>query len=133
MNIFALPALMAIDPQPSDVVVTLTGVALVFLILILLMIVIIIEGKIFTSRQEKQQATVKPVEPVKTPEPIAVEVTTPEPVIEEGIPEAVVAAITAAIACMGDGKYTLRSVERAGKARKNAWSKAGTADVTSPF
>ncbi len=131
MNIFALPALMAIDPQPSDIVVTLTGVALVFLILILLMIVIMIEGKIFTSRQEKPEPTVKPVEPVKTPEPIVVK--EPEPIVEEGIPEAVVAAITAAIACMGDGKYKLRSVERAGKARKNAWSKAGVSDVTSPF
>ena len=53
----------------------------------------------------------------------------PAPVVEEGIPGDVVAAIMAAIHAMGNGRYTLKAVRRAA----NGWSKAGVNDTTAPF
>ena len=90
-----------------DVVVTITGIVLVFLILVLLMAIITLEGKIFDSMNAKKKA----------------------PQVEEGIPGDVVAAIMAAIHAMGNGKYTLKAVRRG----KNGWGKAGVNDTTAPF
>ena len=130
-------ALLAITPQPSDLVVTLTGVLLVFFILVILMVIITVEGKIFdylnnrkkqeretglqTVAAQKQQPAAKPAAPAA-----------PAPVVEQGIPGEIVAVIAAAIAAMGDGKYVLRAVHRADR-KNGAWSRAGIDDVTSPF
>ena len=67
-----------------DVIVTITGIVLVFLILVLLMAIITLEGKIFDSMNAKKKA----------------------------IPGDVVAAIMAAIYSMGNGKYVLKAVRR---------------------
>ena len=96
----------------SDVVITITGIVLVFAILVLLMLIIMLEGKIFDGM-------------AATP----VQQAAPAPVVEEGIPGDVVAAIMAAIHAMGNGKYTLKAVRRAA----NGWSKAGVNDTTAPF
>ena len=100
-----------------DVVVTITGIVLVFLILVLLMAIITLEGKIFDSMNAKKKAA-------KTAAQAA-----PAPQVEEGIPGDVVAAIMAAIHAMGNGKYTLKAVRRG----KNGWGKAGVNDTTAPF
>ena len=97
-----------------DVVVTITGIVLVFLILVLLMAIITLEGKIFDSMNAKKKAA-------KT--------AAPAPQVEEGIPGDVVAAIMAAIHAMGNGKYTLKAVRRS----KNGWGNAGVNDTTAPF
>ena len=116
----------------SDVVITITGIVLVFLILVLLMTIITLEGKIFDALNAKKKAAkeaakapaAKPAAPVQ---PAAA--TAPAPQVEEGIPGDVVAAIMAAIHAMGNGKYTLKAVRRGA----NGWGKAGVNDTTAPF
>ena len=108
----------------SDVVITITGIVLVFAILVLLMFIITLEGKIFDGMAAKKKAAKEPAAPKAAAKPAA-----PAPVVEEGIPGDVVAAIMAAIHAMGNGKYTLKAVRRAA----NGWSKAGVNDTTAPF
>ena len=108
----------------SDVVITITGIVLVFAILVLLMLIIMLEGKIFDGMAAKKKAAKEPAAPKAAAKPAA-----PAPVVEEGIPGDVVAAIMAAIHAMGNGKYTLKAVRRAA----NGWSKAGVNDTTAPF
>ena len=114
-----------------DVVVTITGIVLVFLILILLMAIITLEGKIFDSMNAKKKAA---KEAAKAPaaQPAAhvqQAAAAPAPQVEEGIPGDVIAAIMAAIHAMGNGKYTLKAVRRS----KNGWGNAGVNDTTAPF
>ena len=114
-----------------DVVVTLTGIVLVFLILVLLMAIITLEGKIFDSMAAKKNAVkAAPKAPAAKPAaPVQQAAAVPAPQVEEGIPGDVVAAIMAAIHAMGNGKYTLKAVRRS----KNGWGNAGVNDTTAPF
>ena len=114
-----------------DVVVTITGIALVFLILVLLMAIITLEGKIFDSMNAKKKAAKEAAKaPAAQPAaPVQQAAAAPAPQVEEGIPGDVVAAIMAAIHAMGNGKYTLKAVRRS----KNGWGKAGVNDTTAPF
>ena len=114
-----------------DVVVTITGIVLVFLILILLMAIITLEGKIFDSMGTKQKAAKEAAKApaAKPAAPVQQAAAAPAPQVEEGIPGDVVAAIMAAIHAMGNGKYTLKAVRRS----KNGWGNAGVNDTTAPF
>ena len=113
-----------------DVVVTVTGIVLVFLILVLLMAIITLEGKIFDGMNaRKAAAKAAPKAPAAKPAAPVQQAAAPAPVVEEGIPGDVVAAIMAAIHAMGNGKYTLKAVRRS----KNGWGKAGVNDTTAPF
>lgn len=118
-----------------DVVVTISGMVLVFLILILLMLIIMLEGKAFQSLSDRKRpaapAAPKPAAPAPGPAVQKVQAAPqPAPEVEPGIPGEVIAAIAAAISAMGNGKYTLRAVRRADR---GGWSKAGVSDTTSPF
>lgn len=114
----------------SDVVITITGIVLVFAILILLMAIVTLEGKIFDGMNVKKAAAKAAVPKAPEALPAApVQQAAPAPVVEEGIPGDVVAAIMAAIHAMGNGKYTLKAVRRS----RNGWSKAGVNDTTAPF
>lgn len=118
-----------------DVVVTISGMVLVFLILIILMVIIMLEGKAFNALSNKKRpaapAAPKPEAPA-APQQHAVAPVEPEPQpqVEPGIPGDVIAAIAAAIYALGGGKYTLRAVRRADR---GGWSKAGVSDTTAPF
>ncbi len=114
----------------SDVVITITGIVLVFAILVLLMLIITLEGKIFDGMNAKKAAAkaAAPKAPAAKVAPVQ-QAAAPAPVVEEGSPGDVVAAIMAAIHAMGNGKYTLKAVRRAA----NGWSKAGVNDTTAPF
>ena len=114
-----------------DVVVTITGIVLVFLILILLMAIITLEGKIFDSMNAKKKAAKEAAKApaAKPAAPVQQAAAAPAPQVEEGIPGDVVAAIMAAIHAMGNGKYTLKAVRRS----KNGWGNAGINDTTAPF
>ena len=114
-----------------DVVVTITGIVLVFLILILLMAIITLEGKIFDSMNAKKKAAKEAAKaPAAQPAaPVQQAAAAPAPQVEEGIPGDVIAAIMAAIHAMGNGKYTLKAVRRS----KNGWGNAGVNDTTPPF
>lgn len=114
-----------------DVVVTITGIVLVFLILILLMAIITLEGKIFDSMNAKKKAAKEAAKDpaVQPAAPVQQAAAAPAPQVEEGIPGDVIAAIMAAIHAMGNGKYTLKAVRRS----KNGWGNAGVNDTTAPF
>lgn len=114
-----------------DVVVTITGIVLVFLILVLLMAIITLEGKIFDSMNAKKKATKEAAKApaAKPAAPVQQAAAAPAPQVEAGIPGDVVAAIMAAIHAMGNGKYTLKAVRRS----KNGWGNAGVNDTTAPF
>ena len=114
-----------------DVVVTITGIVLVFLILILLMAIITLEGKIFDSMNAKKKAAKEAAKaPAAQPAaPVQQAAAAPAPQVEEGIPGDVIAAIMAAIHAMGNGKDTLKAVRRS----KNGWGNAGVNDTTAPF
>ena len=114
-----------------DVVVTITGIVLVFLILILLMAIITLEGKIFDSMNAKKKAAKEAAKaPAAQPAaPVQQAAAAPAPQVEEGIPGDVIAAIMAAIHAMGNGKYSLKAVRRS----KNGWGNAGVNDTTAPF
>ena len=111
-------------------VITITGIVLVFAILVLLMAIITLEGKIFDGMNaRKAAAKAAPKAPAAKPAAPVQQAAAPAPVVEEGIPGDVVAAIMAAIHAMGNGKYTLKAVRRS----KNGWGKAGVNDTTAPF
>ena len=114
-----------------DVVVTITGIVLVFLILILLMAIITLEGKIFDSMNAKKKAAKEAAKApaVQPAAPVQQAAAAPAPQVEEGIPGDVIAAIMAAIHAMGNGKYTLKAV----RCSKNGWGNAGVNDTTAPF
>ena len=114
-----------------DVVVTITGIVLVFLILILLMAIITLEGKIFDSMNAKKKAAKEAAKApaVQPAAPVQQAAAAPAPQVEEGIPGDVIAAIMAAIHAMGNGKYTLKAVRHS----KNGWGNAGVNDTTAPF
>ena len=114
-----------------DVIVTITGIVLVFLILVLLMAIITLEGKIFDSMNAKKKAAKEAAKaPAAQPAaPVQQAAAAPAPQVEEGIPGDVIAAIMAAIHAMGNGKYTLKAVRRS----KNGWGNAGVNDTTAPF
>ena len=109
-----------------DVVVTITGIVLVFAILVLLMAIITLEGKIFDAMNGKKAAA--KAAPTAAAKPAAAQAPA-APQVEQGIPADVVAAIMAAIYSMGNGKYVLKAVRRG----KNGWGKAGVNDTTAPF
>ena len=114
----------------SDVVITITGIVLVFAILVLLMAIVTLEGKIFDGMNVKKAAAKAAAPKAPEAKPAApVQQAAPAPVVEEGSPGDVVAAIMAAIHAMGNGKYTLKAVRRS----RNGWSKAGVNDTTAPF
>ncbi|OLA28167.1 MAG: sodium pump decarboxylase [Faecalibacterium sp. CAG:82-related_59_9] len=111
-----------------DVVVTITGIVLVFAILVLLMAIITFDamnGK-KAAAKAAPKAAAKPAAPAAKP---AAAQAPAAPQVEQGIPADVVAAIMAAIYSMGNGKYVLKAVRRG----KNGWGKAGVNDTTAPF
>ena len=133
MGTSGLSVLLDTADYPSDPVVVLVGITLVFLILLLLTLLITLQGKVFdrlTASQKAKKAKAAPSAAVSAPPAPAASPTAP--VIEEGIPPEVVAVIAAAVASMDGGTYTLRSLTRAGKGR-GAWGLAGVASDTEPF
>ena len=59
-----------------------------------------------------------------------------KPHVEAGIPQEVVAAIAAAVACMeqqAGAHYTVRSIRRAPGKGRRAWTKAAASAYTQPF
>ena len=122
----------------SDIgIVVATGLILVFGVLILLYLLITLEGVIFSfldkNKKGKTGATQKPAAPQKAAAPKPKAAPAPAIKAEQGIPGEVVAAISAAIACMDGGRYSVRSIARAQKKGRNVWSDAAVASYTQPF
>ncbi|MCI2046163.1 MAG: OadG family protein [Faecalibacterium sp.] len=116
-----------------DVVVMCTGIILVFFILVLLMLIITLEGKFFDAKNAKKDKKQMAEKAGDGKGENVQKAAAPAPVVEKGIPGAVVAVIAAAIAAISGGKYTLRAVRRANGESRGNWGRAGVSDVTSPF
>ena len=116
---------------PSTATVVIVGFGLVFMILLILVLVLNLEGRIFAGidkrKKQKAAAVAAAAEVITAPAPAPA-----APVIEDGIPPEVVAAIAAAIAAMDGGKYTLRSLTRK-KDGRSPWNVAATVSYTQPF
>lgn len=97
------------------------GLITVFAGLIILIVFIKLLSA-FTSRMDSKKKNNGPVEKKEEPAPAMPAV--PAPVVEEGIPADVIAAITAALAVvMGEGRFVVRHVKRVHNAP--AWNRAG--------
>lgn len=124
-------------PEPSVGVVVATGLILVFGVLVLLYLLITLEGIIFSALDQKKKGTPAPKKesPVKKESAPAVKKAAAKaPVVETGISGEIIAAISAAIACMDGGAgYTLRSVKRVKASGRSAWGQAGVSAYTEPF
>ena len=123
-----------------DVVVTITGIVLVFLILILLMAIITLEGKIFDNINNKKNG--KPAAPkapaAKAAPAPAAKPAAPAAKADNGsIPGEFIAAISAAVATVCGGNAVIRGIKRVSKpaagSRRGAWGDAGVREHTTPF
>ena len=128
----------------SPAVVTITGMAIVFLVLIFLVIIISIFGLFGRMTGKKDKAEKKaPAAKKAAPQAVQKSVSAPQepkmvrtPVfmeIEDGIPGDVVAAIAAAVAYTSGGRnFAVRSIRR-DRSSRSAWGTAGVIDNTRPF
>lgn len=116
--------------------VVFVGLVVVFSVLIALVLMCVVIGKIFAAINKKKNGIVKekPAPEVKQPAKATVINATPAPVVESGIGDDVVAAISAAIACItGDkGGITIKSIKRA-KGSRPVWNTASVMENTRPF
>ncbi len=114
--------------------VVVAGVLIVFAVLLLLVGVFYLFGAVMKGKGSKNKIehTAKqnntPVVKKAAPKAAA-------PVVQEGIPAEVVAAISAAIAQMeGGNSFTIRSIRRRQPAgTRPTWAMAGIAENTRPF
>lgn len=124
----------------SDVVITITGIVLVFAILILLMLIITLEGKIFDNiNNKKNNKPAAPKAPAAKAAPApAAKPAAPAAKADNGsIPGEIIAAISAAVASVCGGNAVIRGIKRVSKpaagSRRGAWGDAGVREHTTPF
>lgn len=136
-----MPNIALLALEASDGIVVLTSIVLVFAMLIALCLIITIEGKIFDSINHKA-AKPQPPKPSKAAPPAPPKpAPKPQPPVAKAadgaIPGEVIAAISAAVACvMGEGAviHGIRRVTKSGKgSRRGAWGDAGVREHTTPF
>lgn len=125
--------------NPLILLITLSGILIVFVVLLLLVFLFAGFGKIMAGNNEraKQKKEVRADERKPSKPMVSVaEMKKPEaPAVESGIPGAVIAAIAAAVAVMGEADgttYTVRSVRRERTSRP-VWAAAGIIENTRPF
>lgn len=120
--------------------VILTGFVVVFAVLLLLIFIIKIYSAIVGKAQgtgKKTKKNKKVDEPSK-PSPAVSAVQTPVAAesaeAQDGIPEEVIAVISAAVAAVygNDKKVRIKSVKKSGS-RRTAWANAGVLENTRPF
>ena len=114
--------------------VTITGMVVVFAALIFLTLCIWLLGKIVGSigggsKKDAAPAPQKPAAPAARPAaPVQ------QAAASDGVPEGVVAAISAAVAMMMGGKsFKVKRIRRQKSGRRPAWSTAGIIENTRPF
>jgi len=107
--------------------VVIVGIVVVFVILLIL--VGLCTGMSRLLHREK-----KTPPPEKKEEAPVKEAPVPEAKAEEGVSGEVIAAISAAVACIlgPDKKFVVRSIKRQ-KSGRTAWNAAGVAENTRPF
>ena len=124
----------------SDVVITITGIVLVFAILVLLMLIIMLEGKIFDNiNNKKNDKPAAPKAPAAkaAPAPAAKPAASAAKADNGSIPGEIIAAISAAVATVCGGNAVIRGIKRVSKpaagSRRGAWGDAGVREHTTPF
>ncbi len=121
--------------------VVLTGFVVVFAVLVLLILIIKLYGFIIAKAQNaaenrkkaklKQSSQSKPAD---TPKAESVKPAQPQPQVQDGISEEVVAVISAAVATTygSSQKLRVKSIKKSNSGR-SAWANAGVLDNTRPF
>ena len=117
--------------------VVVVGLVVVFAVLLILVLLCTLMGMIFKIIDKNKIARLESAKIAETlkPAPVAVVATpAPAPIVEEGITDDVVAAISAAIACiMGDDNhFVVKSVKRT-RGSRPAWNLAGISENTRPY
>lgn len=118
--------------------ILITGFVVVFAVLVLLILLITAYGKIVSGAEKaiadkkaKKEAVIKAEEITEKPVQAVAPVVANEPT--NGIPEEVIAVISAAVYTMyGEGKVKVKSIKRVPQSRP-VWSTAGIMDNTRPF
>jgi len=110
--------------------VVIVGIVVVFVILLILVGLCNGMSRLLGGGGKKTPPPEKKAEAA----PAQKEAPAPAAKVEEGISNEVVAAISAAVACIlgPDKKFSLRSVKRQ-KSGRSAWNAAGVAENTRPF
>ncbi len=117
--------------------IVVTGILVVFLVLALLVFFVFIMGKLLHADQEKTASkTQEPKETVPAPQPEKKQAVN---LVTDDNEDEVVAAITAAIACIFAEEnsseikpFVIKSIKKAKQGRL-AWNQAGIMDNTSQF
>ncbi len=107
----------------------LIGVVVVFSVLLILTFVFWLFGKIASAGSSTTAPAATPKAPIVKKPVVA-------PVVEDGIPEEVVAVIAAAVAAMSDDttRYAVRRISAARvQGSRPVWAAAGIAQNTQPF
>lgn len=116
--------------------VVLSGISIVFIALVLLILFVWLMAKVFDLVRDSKKKNESAKAPEKAPEPAnAAVVLEKAPVTEDGIPEEVVAAITAAVAMLGEESgRTLKisgiSRQGSGSSRRGRWGDAAASENT---
>ena len=119
----------------TSALVTLTGFVIVFAVLILLVFIILGYGKLIYNAENRSKKKKEISQQAVVDEPKAVQPTVnTEPVTNDGIPEEVIAVISAAVATMygSKEKVKIKSIKKSSGGR-SAWANAGILDNTRPF
>ncbi len=114
-------------------VVTVTGILVVFTALVLLIICISLFGKI-TGGVKKVAPAAKPAAaPKAAPAPQKAAAAAPA-APQSGVSDEIIAVISAAVSvAMGGQSFVIRSVKRSQPAGRSAWRNAGILENTRPF
>lgn len=133
------PILMVLADRSLGFTVTVVtaGISIVLGILVLLIFVFNLFGKAVSTAEKRAKAKKQNKKsrgnlpnqaniPIKAP-------TAPTPVVEQGISEEVVAAITAAIVAYEGTGVTIKSIKRKPQSGRNPWAQAAVLDNTRPF
>ncbi len=129
MNYFLTAALDTSALLSEAGMTVLIGFCVVFAALLLLTIIFWVFGVV---AQGKEDNTSIATSQIVTP---AVQTSAKAPLVEDGIPDEVVAVIAAAVSAMSEGgtQYAVRRIRSAHPNIRPVWAAAGIADNTQPF
>ncbi len=108
----------------------LIGLVVVFSVLALLTVIFKLFGVVAGAGSHAS------AQPKPAPQPSMPSVPVAAPIVEDGVPEEVVAVIAAAVAAMSDGttRYAVRRISAArSQGVRPVWAAAGIAENTQPF
>lgn len=146
MDIFTMATNVVPDRSLAfTLTVVIGGIGIVLGTLMVLILVFFAFGKIMSvsqARAKKKEAKKIQSEmqanlsKVSAAAPTSTPASAPAPVVEDGIPQEVVAAISAAVYAMDGGAGVVRSItKKTGSpiTTRNPWAQAAVADNTRPF